>query len=369
MNNKKKIKLCIVIGAHWAHTFGGSQYQVKCLVDELIKTGDFDIYFLARGVNPSYQPTGYQVIKVGRESGLGKYGLFFDSLDLTRKLKKIEPDVIYQRVLSSYTGVVAHYARKSGCRFFWHVSSDMDVQASNIKLSRKIVPKYLNALASSYGRRHAQYVITQTEQQRDLLYRNYGRIATAVISNFHPYPREKFDKGPTLKIVWIGNFKPVKRPEIFVQLAQDLQDVEGIAFEMVGRAGNMREYAELHEKIAQLGNLTYHGEKIQDEVNQLLATSHIFVNTSREEGMPNTFIQAWMRNVAVLSLNVDVDGILKEGKAGYLAGSYNRLRKRITQLAENRENVISMAENGERLSLERFSITNAHKLIELIGKE
>lgn len=367
MKNEKKFKLCIVIGAHWAHTFGGSQYQVRCLVNELIQDGRFDIYFLARGVNPNYTPHGYKIIKIGSDGWLGKFGLAFDSKDLYRKLVEIKPDVIYQRVYSPYTGVCAYYAGKTSCKFIWHVSHDGDVRPGTLKLSKKLLTRPLEPIFSNYGRRHTDIVITQTNRQKWLLEENFGVKTAAVISNFHPSPAEQSTKLDGFRVVWIGNFKPIKRPEIFLQLAKDLVDLPDIQFEMIGRMGNMREYGKLHEAIRQQENLEYCGEKSQDEVNAVLASSHLFVNTSTEEGMPNTFIQAWMRGVPVLSLDVDIDGILAEGQCGYLALSYDNLKDCLVQLAQNRLRVSEMADRGIEMAERRFSLSNARSLIEIMA--
>jgi glycosyltransferase involved in cell wall biosynthesis len=74
-------------------------------------------------------------------------------------------------------------------------------------------------------------------------------------------------------------------------------------------------------------NLEYLGEKSQDEVNELLARAHIYVNTSLFEGFANTFIQAWMRDVAVVSLHVNPDGVFDREGVGIHAGSEDELMR------------------------------------------
>jgi hypothetical protein len=59
---------------------------------------------------------------------------------------------------------------------------------------------------------------------------------------------------------------------------------------------------------------------------EFIAKSRFLVNTSDVEGFFNTFIQAWMRNTVVLSMNVDVDDTLKDQGLGYFAGNYDSLR-------------------------------------------
>jgi len=358
----------MIIGSHFSAVVGGAQYQAKCIVDELTKSEDYEIFYLTREVNQQFHPEGYQIIKIAEPVGLRRHAFFFDTRQLLKLLKQIKPDVIYQRGLKSYTGIAAYYANRNNCKMIFHAAHDYDLQHKKLdwRSLKKLPLQFVESSIAVYGLKKVEHIVVQTKQQADLLYSNYMRKADAIIPNFHPLPRVNLNKAAQTKVVWVANFKPVKQPEVFVQLAEDLQGVKGVEFIMAGRPGDPIQYAALHKKISLLDNLSYLGEQPIEKVNELLATAHIFVNTSIAEGFPNTFIQAWMRKVPVVSLTFNADGVLNKNNVGYCGETYVGLKVAVTKLIEDEKLRCDMGERAQAYAYNFYSPKNVEKLISVI---
>ena len=298
-----------------------------------------------------------------------RFGYWVDAIPLYRALRTIRPDVIYQRVGCGYTGIAAHYARRNKARMIWHVASDADVSPrSTVFYGRNIVQYYMEKRCIKYGIRHANKIVVQTEHQADQLVRYFGRKADAIVPNFHPEPAEPIDKQGPLSVVWVANLKPLKRPEAFVRLAGRLSDLTGVRFIMVGAMqGGPKVWREqLLLDIQNATNLDYVGAKTQREVNELLARSHVLVNTSVAEGHPNTFIQAWLREMPVVSLTVDPDGVLAREAVGIHAGSERGLEEAVRLLAQKSALRTEYGVRARDYATRRHSLRNANALIRLI---
>ena len=130
------------------------------------------------------------------------------------------------------------------------------------------------------------------------------------------------------------------------------------------------EWRELESRMSKVPNLRYLGHISNDAVNALLTRSHVLVNTSRYEGFPNTFIQAWLRKVPVISLSVNPDQLLDTADFGWCANGsldalYAALRRAIDDPAL-RETVGARAQCAADAL---FSVKNIDSLIELLYAE
>ena len=98
----------------------------------------------------------------------------------------------------------------------------------------------------------------------------------------------------------VATFKREKRPELFLQLAEQNP---AIRFRMVG--GPSRYGRSFHDQIKheaeKLDNLEFIGFVPYAEVNHHFNGARVFVNTSDYEGFPNTFLQSWSRQLPTVS--------------------------------------------------------------------
>jgi glycosyltransferase involved in cell wall biosynthesis len=125
-------------------------------------------------------------------------------------------------------------------------------------------------------------------------------------------------------------------------------------------------YAALMSSIKALPNLEYLGAQSQEFVNELLARSHVFVNTSLHEGFANTFIQAWMREVPVVSLNVNPDDVFGRAQVGVHAGTEEELHRAVRMLLTDPAMRRQFASASRTYAFRQHSFENALLLSGLI---
>jgi glycosyltransferase involved in cell wall biosynthesis len=338
-----RTRVCVVVSGHPNVIMGGSQYQAHLLAEELARRENVSVTYVGRGMPEGKDAEGlpYEVLKAGHDRGLWrKRGLFFDASDLRDALTRIQPHVIYQRMKQSYTAVCSHYARKHGIPMFFHVASAADVDPKWIgnRLSQDTPFRLAEGVLGNWGLRKASHILVQSKAQARLLEKNFARAPSRLVHNFQPLPGTLTVKaGDKTRVLWVGNFKDVKRPELFVQIAKSLSARPDIEFWMVGKPAHQARYEPVMADIRNCENLRYFGALPLKEVNILMSQADVFVNTSAFEGFPNTFIQAWGYGAVVVSLVVDIDDGLDAQGIGFCAGDFDRLKIIIADLASSAE--------------------------------
>ena len=357
------MKKLLFLAAPFDYYKGGSEYQYKVLEHNLKER--YEIYYLFRHPtslsDKKYINYDYKIRKSYNEY------LYTDSLVIYRLIKKLSPDIIYKRGVNYISAIGVYYAKLNKCKMILHIASRRDVEKFEFHFKKNIIFEFLNKCIAKYVISNAHRIICQAKYQNKLLEKNYGRSCDLIIHNFHPIPEDKLDKKPLIKIVWIANFKQLKQPELFLKLAENFLNNHNIKFIMIGRSGSGNWQKRLFDKMNRLPNLEYMGELSINDVNKVLSESHIFVNTSdRSEGFPNTFIQAWMRKVPVVALNVDPDDIIKTQKIGFHSKTVQQMVQDVKILVENKTLRKEMGEKSQEFACKTFLLSNINKLINLI---
>ncbi|MHA1386671.1 MAG: glycosyltransferase family 4 protein [Candidatus Helarchaeota archaeon] len=365
------IKICFILSAYWRYNKGGSEYQTKLLIDYLKRDKKFKIYYICSGgVYKEIKINGIKLFILPNHNIFYKLGrpFFLDSYKILRILNYINPDIIYQRGGTAYAGIGAYFAKKRDCKMIIHIASRSLCTSYKIKKRDILHPfDYVNAKFHEYGIRKSDFIITQANYQNELLMKNFGRESDFTVPNFHLKPKFAIKKRSPVKIVFIANFKKLKCPEIFIKIAKELINYENVKFIMIGKSTKAYWQDKLKNEINKLDNLEYIGEQPIEIVNEILCQSHLFINTSlNKEGFPNTFIQAWMRKVPVISLNVDPDNVIKKEKIGFHSRNFEQLIKDVKTLITNKKLREEMGQRAQKYAYKNHSMDNIKKIVKLI---
>lgn len=364
----KKKNLCIITPVHWSQTFGGAEYQVSLLVEHILKHDNIHITCLSRKAKNGYQPSTYDLVKISKNNLFQRLGFFVDTLNLLKLFKKMKPDIIYQRVGCAYTGIAAFYAKKAGCKMIWHVSSDNDLIPAPGWWESK-PNKFIDKKILQWGIKNAQAIIAQTEYQKKILEKANCRAPIHLVRNYHPLPEKNPINGKSDQIIWIANIKKLKQPELYLELAGELQkrNIKTKCLMIGAPATYPNGYQDvIKDRLKRLDNLTYLGKLPLFRVNEIIAQSKLLINTSKWEGFPNTFIQAWMRKTPVVSLNCDPDYIIRNYECGLVSGTFHKMVENVIYLLNNKQQRDKMGENAQTYAIKNHSLKNLDIMEKLI---
>jgi glycosyltransferase involved in cell wall biosynthesis len=367
-----KTRVCVIVENHPSIVMGGAQYQGHLLAAELASRTGVDVTYLAREVatRPADTALPYALRCIGRRAGIRHRAVVFDAPQLWRVLHELQPGVIYQQMRQSYTAVCARYAARAGIPFFFQVASDIDLDPRWFAggLSANLPFDIAENALGAWGLRHASHIVVQTARQGRVLQERFRREAAAVVRNFQPLPSSLPQKpdGP-VEVFWVANFKQVKRPELFVRLAGSFVGRADLTFTMAGRPSAAHQFSSMMAEIRRTPNLEYLGELPIEAVNDRMARAAIHVNTSSYEGFPNTFIQAWAHGAVVASVAVDPDEEGMESLGiGICAGSFERLRTTIDELARAPDRRRAIAERAFAFAHANHSLARGAQLADLM---
>jgi glycosyltransferase involved in cell wall biosynthesis len=347
------MKVCVVslnlaayFDPHPRSKYGGAEVQAA-FVARALKEQGVDVHLvvadLPDGAHIPY-PTGSAF---GSAEGLPVLRFFHPRMTgISDALARANADIYYQRNAGMVTGLVAHHARRNRRLFVYGAGSDSDFSFRHL-----LIHGVRDRLLFMYGLRRAHGVVTQNSAQlataRDSL-----SVPVAAISN-GVLPAESVTVNVNGPVLWAGGLRPVKRPNLFIELARRFPSRE---FVMVGGSTTTEvEYAAAAEREARtVSNLRLTGWLPHSDVIREISRASVIVNTSEYEGFPNVYLEAWNHGVPVVSFS-DVDGLLARERLGALCSDLDDMEKKLRALIEDSDAMAAASERARRAVAERFS--------------
>lgn len=283
--------------------FGGAEVDFYNLSTELAKDPNYTVSFITAdyGQKPIEVREGVTLIKSIDFSGT----LAMPSLRLWRALRTADAQIYVRELCSAVTTEVALFCKCYGRRFVYRTASTVECDGTYLR------ENYFRGKTFVWSLRHADAVLAQNETDANKLSAITG-APVQVIRNAHRLL--PLQQQPQDKILWVGRSATVKRPELFLELAKQLPQMQFTT--ICQRADNERQYEKLVTKAKQIKNLKFIPRVPFHKIHEYFQQAKVFVNTSDYEGFPNTFIQACKSATAILSLNVSPDNFLDKHNCG-----------------------------------------------------
>lgn len=285
--------------------FGGAEVDFYNLATELSRDENFEVKFIVADYGQSEIETRENVTLI--RSLDFKKNLINQTACLWRAMRQANASIYLQKAASWGTFFVAMFC-KMNKRFFIY-------RTAKAEESKGAWPKnYFERKAFWYSLRHADKVLVQNDADKHNLSSTLG-IESVAIPNGHIL--STLVKNNRDYVLWVGRSTKVKRPELFIDLAESTPNEKFVIICQRGTGDN--DYEKIVSRAKQVKNLEFIERVPFNEIDGWFQRAKVLVNTSDTEGFPNTFVQACKSGTPILSLNVNPDGFLDSYKCGLCA--------------------------------------------------
>jgi glycosyltransferase involved in cell wall biosynthesis len=198
-------------------------------------------------------------------------------------------------------------------------------------------------------------VIVQNNYQLKALRENY-RKEGVLIRTMLPRTGQTVPEKPKPPVVlWVGSMAYVKRPELFVALANAVPEAR---FQMIGGPSGDYEFSESIRRLSQsVPNLEFLGFIAFDKINDYFRKASVFVNTSLFEGFPHAVLQAWIHYVPTMCFNEISTSLLGRFKMGFNPKTFDELVNDTRVLIHDEALRTQMGKNARQYAEREHDIT------------
>lgn len=359
----KKIKICFfsinaypLFNKNCPANFGGAEVQLYQLAKKISEDEKFEVCFFVADEGQKLVEN-YGKIKVvkayplhnNRKNFLGKiyYGVLKKIIFLI-KLSLINPSVCIQRAAGIETGILAFYCKYFKKNFVYMTANEYDCNGDYEKKNGIAGRSY------AYGIKNAGLVITQNEDHKKMFKDSYGLSSIVIKSSYSIPEHQNYDKK---YLLWVARLIDLKQPEIYINLAKKFPKEN---FVMIGPKSDDVRYAEEIEKEAsEIGNIEFIQKVPFEDIGRYFKEAKIFVNTSKIEGFPNTFVQAAICGTPIVSLSVNPDNFINDYGCGYCSErNEEKMVEQVKKLLEDKNDWQEKSKNAFEYARKDHDIEN-----------
>ncbi|MHB9071047.1 MAG: glycosyltransferase family 4 protein [Sedimentisphaerales bacterium] len=353
-------KVCFVSPKAWPlfepackEVIGGAEVDIYLLVTELAKDKCFEISCITAdyGQNNIEYRNGIKILK-----GVDfKINPVSGAIKLWQTMTQADADIYFQEAASAGTFLVAMWCKTHNRKFVYRTANQGECDGTYFAKNK------LMRTAFAWSLRHAAAVFTQNDIDSKNILNQYG-VCSEVLRNGQKIPEISSHKISEY-ILWVGRSTPLKRPELFIQLAQEMPDKKFVM--ICQQATGDRDYEKLAAEAGNVKNLVFIRRVSFGEIESYFEKASLLVNTSSSEGFPNTFVQACKWGVPVLSLAVNPDGFPDDSGCGIsCSDDFQKFIDSLKyMLSENR--YVEFGKNAKKYAEQMHDI---HRIIEQYKK-
>lgn len=150
--------------------------------------------------------------------------------------------------------------------------------------------------------------------------------------------RKKWAEGPhPMRVVYAGNLLPDKNVDAVLTALSSWKDKRPFEFTIIGDGVCLQPCIRLAEKLGIADSCRFTGRLTREQTLEEFRKAEVFVMISSPETLGLVYLEAMSQGcVAIGSRNEGIDGILVDGKNGYLVepGNAEELRARLDAIAQ-----------------------------------
>lgn len=352
----------LISGAPVQRFLGGAEKQIVSLARGLVTNGH-RVTFVTydHGQRDADEYDGIRVFK-SFEPNIGVPGVRFVHPRMTKlwnAMRRANAAVYIQMGAGSETGSVAIGCNKyiGGNRsFIYCVASDMDCDPQLPQL-----PRLRERMLYRYGLRRAVRVITQTHNQQHMMGESFAIDSDVITMPCAESHQDDYDTKPSsgansTHVIWVGRIIEVKRLEWLFEIAEKCPE---LIFDVVGTPNTDSRYNEaLRLRATGISNVIMHGRVSEPKLKDLYRGASLLCCTSRVEGFPTTFLEAWSCGIPVVT-SFDPDGIVARHCLGSVAHNVEDMSTMLRKLLTSPDSYRTASERARRYYMEHHTVSAA----------